>query len=188
MNTTHEAMSQPDALLSACRQPETEPLDNFGSSGALKGFNIQRTRRVLTPTDFSPASSVAILRGHQLAEEINGELLLLYVALPTNHHDASLNARETDLRANQLHKRAERLLWKQLGETIGVGGKVRVQLLIREGFAYERIVKEAELHGAEYIVIGKHGRSDDQSLLLGPTAESVIRHARCPVVLVDNIK
>jgi nucleotide-binding universal stress UspA family protein len=34
------------------------------------------------------------------------------------------------------------------------------------------------------VVLGTHGRSGVTRLLLGSTAEAVLRHAPCPVVLV----
>jgi nucleotide-binding universal stress UspA family protein len=37
---------------------------------------------------------------------------------------------------------------------------------------------------ADMIVIGTHGRSGTSRLVLGSTAESVVRHAACPVLVV----
>jgi nucleotide-binding universal stress UspA family protein len=46
------------------------------------------------------------------------------------------------------------------------------------------IVKEAEARGADHLVIGSTGQTELSRLLLGSTAQSVVRHAHCPVTVV----
>ena len=46
------------------------------------------------------------------------------------------------------------------------------------------IVKEAEARGADHVVIGSTGQTELSRLLLGSTAQSVVRHAHCPVTVV----
>lgn len=140
--------------------------------------------RVLVATDFSDKSSRAICAAYRLAESANGELLLLHVSLPLTHHDLGINSRESQLRANNLQHWAETKMSNQLRETIETDAEVPVKTKICEGFAYDCIVREAELYGADFLVIARHGHSDDQTAIIGPTAESVLKHARCPVVLV----
>jgi len=62
----------------------------------------------------------------------------------------------------------------------------RGQLLVREGPADKEIVMAAQEIGAELLVIGTHGRGLLGRFLLGSTAESVVRHAICPVVTVGH--
>ena len=51
----------------------------------------------------------------------------------------------------------------------------------------EEIVKLAEQENVDAIVIGTHGRSGLGHLLMGSVAESVLRHADCPVVTVKHL-
>ncbi|MGE5112215.1 MAG: universal stress protein [Acidobacteriaceae bacterium] len=46
------------------------------------------------------------------------------------------------------------------------------------------MVKAANEWPADLIVIGSHGRGGVERLLLGSVAESVTRHAACPVLVV----
>jgi nucleotide-binding universal stress UspA family protein len=46
------------------------------------------------------------------------------------------------------------------------------------------IVEYAEAIHADVIVIGTHGRQGVSRLLIGSVAEHVVRHARCPVLVV----
>jgi len=49
---------------------------------------------------------------------------------------------------------------------------------------FEEIVKVAEEERADMIVMGTHGRSGLNRILLGSVAERVIRLAPCPVLTV----
>lgn len=46
------------------------------------------------------------------------------------------------------------------------------------------IVEYADEHDADYVVMGSHGRSGVSRVLLGSVAETVIRRAHCPVLVV----
>lgn len=48
----------------------------------------------------------------------------------------------------------------------------------------DEIVKAAREWPADVIIIGSHGRSGLQRVLLGSVAEAVTRHAHCPVLVV----
>jgi len=50
----------------------------------------------------------------------------------------------------------------------------------------DELVKFAEREGVDAIVLGTHGRSGLDHLLMGSVAESVVRKANCPVVTVKH--
>lgn len=51
-----------------------------------------------------------------------------------------------------------------------------------EGHPSDEIIKESRHH--DLIVMGTHGRSGLDHLLLGSVAEKVTRHAECPVLMI----
>ena len=61
---------------------------------------------------------------------------------------------------------------------------LEVEDLIARGEPAAEIVRVAEERGAGLIVISSHGRTGLGRILFGSTAESVVRHARCPVLVV----
>jgi nucleotide-binding universal stress UspA family protein len=61
---------------------------------------------------------------------------------------------------------------------------LEVEDVIARGEPAAEIVRAAEEHGAGLIVISSHGRTGLGRILFGSTAESVVRHARCPVLVV----
>lgn len=52
------------------------------------------------------------------------------------------------------------------------------------GHIGETLVKYAAESGAELIVMGSHGRSAMGRLLLGSVSDYVVKHAKCPVMIV----
>lgn len=64
----------------------------------------------------------------------------------------------------------------------GVSAQVRLEV----GVPWEAIVCVAGDEGAEMIVMGTHGRTGLDRLLLGSVAERVVRRAPCPVLTVRS--
>ena len=61
---------------------------------------------------------------------------------------------------------------------------VAAEVLLREGAPAETIVAVADEWQASLIILGTHGRSGLERLVVGSTAEAVIRTAHCPVLSV----
>jgi nucleotide-binding universal stress UspA family protein len=53
-----------------------------------------------------------------------------------------------------------------------------------KGEPHEVIVDTAEKKKAGFIVVGSHGRSGIERLLMGSVTERLIGHAGCPVLIV----
>lgn len=60
----------------------------------------------------------------------------------------------------------------------------KVDTAVEVGDVRERIIDDACEWGADLIVVGSHGRSGIERLLLGSVAEFVARHAKCSVEIV----
>lgn len=69
---------------------------------------------------------------------------------------------------------------KELGKHIGI---VEKNQLIEAGSAKVVILKAAEKHKADLIIVGSHGRHGLQ-LLLGSTANAILHGAKCDVLAV----
>ncbi len=59
----------------------------------------------------------------------------------------------------------------------------RVSMVVRIGGIYPEILAEADEWGADLIVIGSH-RPAMSTYLLGSNAKTVVRHAKCSVLVV----
>ena len=59
----------------------------------------------------------------------------------------------------------------------------RVSAVVRLGSIYNEVLEEAEKTGADLIVVGSH-RPTMATYLLGSNAATIVRHARCSVLVV----
>ena len=61
---------------------------------------------------------------------------------------------------------------------------LKVESTVQVGHAGQQICGRAQHQHADLIVIATHGRTGLEHLFLGSTAEFVVRHAHCPVLVV----
>jgi nucleotide-binding universal stress UspA family protein len=61
---------------------------------------------------------------------------------------------------------------------------VEMQTDIAVGHPVEQIVHRAETDHVDLIVLGRRGKSRWEKMLVGSTAEKVLRYAHCPVMVV----
>ena len=64
------------------------------------------------------------------------------------------------------------------------GRNARVEIEVLSGTPADEIVRDAERHASDLIVVGARGLGAFKRLLLGSVSESVLRHAPCPVLVV----
>lgn len=140
-------------------------------------------KKILVPTDFSPTSGKALEYAAALATLSNATVILLHIAevgSPGYEH----GARDFPRMERQLRQAAE----KQIAESLEAGTTVAIQIGRGWPFggkrAYHEIVETARSQHADLIVISTHGFSGLDHLIMGSTAERVVRHAPCPVLVV----
>jgi nucleotide-binding universal stress UspA family protein len=63
---------------------------------------------------------------------------------------------------------------------------ITIDAVVREGHTAGEVLKQAASMKADLLVIGTHGRSGFERLLLGSVAEKVLRKASCPVMTVPK--
>jgi nucleotide-binding universal stress UspA family protein len=68
----------------------------------------------------------------------------------------------------------------------GIAGEVTVPVLVRDGAVVPEILRTAMELPADLIVMGTHGLSGFERLLLGSVTEKVLRKAPCPVLTVPR--
>ena len=138
-------------------------------------------RSILVPIDFSPPSAQALKYAAVLAKQCGAKLTLLNVVEPVATPDFAYYPlmMENDKVIAAAKQRLDR---------VTKTGKIRADLidrtLVRNGAAFHEIATAAESLKADLIVIATHGYTGLSHVLLGSTAERVVRHARCPVLVV----
>jgi len=133
-------------------------------------------RTILHPTDFSPAAEYAFKLAASLAREHGAELLVLHVRPP--------KVREVPV---WLQKEE---IWEEfhrLEQTDPHIRDIRIRSEFVDGDPAREILSMAEKVGCDLIVMGTHGRTGLNRVLMGSVAEQVSRKAVCPVLTVKDI-
>ena len=138
---------------------------------------------LLVPTDFSEESLKAVAYARALLNYFPGAVHLVYVhdidfayAMPALMTSSPLISTEDVER----HYRKD---LEKLAKQFELPGS-KPERHVRTGRAYREICEVASKVDADLIVIATHGRTGLRRLVLGSTAERVVRHAPCPVLVV----
>jgi nucleotide-binding universal stress UspA family protein len=141
-------------------------------------------RRILHPSDFSPASTAALKVAVATAKTHHARLLVAHVLPPVPIvPDVYLATRVPEGLLRDRRARGQREL-DRLVRTARRAGVRAAGLLLDFGVVPERIVRLARRRRADLIVIGTHGRSGFAKLTLGSVAARVVTLASCPVLTV----
>lgn len=135
---------------------------------------------ILCPVDFSSHSRDALEYAVALAGRLDSRLTALHVIPPIAPY-ADLSFAVPFAWAPEDRERFSAELRQFVSEA---GGGRPVESLISEGPAAVEILRHIELLGADLVVLGTHGRSGVERLLLGSVAERVLHAATCSVMTI----
>jgi nucleotide-binding universal stress UspA family protein len=128
-----------------------------------------RVQKILYATDFSSYSNQAYFHAVALAENHGASLTVLFV-LPSNWSGDEGEDRD---------------YWRrQLEQIRPLDPGIQVRHVLLDGDPAAEIVRYAQEMNMDLIVMGTHGRSGLERLLVGSVAEKVMRQATCSVLVV----
>jgi nucleotide-binding universal stress UspA family protein len=139
--------------------------------------------RILVPVDFSPGSRAAVKYAAALAQTLHSTVTLLHVyELPSPMSSIVPGADK------MIDAETERALAQSWLESLRIEAKtdsdVDMRVVVMHGGPVEEIVSFSREGGLEMIVMGTHGRTGLQHVLMGSVAEAVVRRAPCPVLTI----
>jgi universal stress protein A len=147
--------------------------------------SLPQVRSILLPTDFSGCANYALPYAAAIARATNATIICVHVVEPIVPAVGYTGLAEplpiADIN-EQLEDSAERELPK-LAECEEFAD-LNVEEIIVHGDAAAEIVRVADERKVDLIVISSHGRTGLGRMLFGSTAEAVVRHAKCPVLVV----
>lgn len=139
-------------------------------------------KRILVPVDFSDYSVKALRYAVRFAEQFGASLVLVHVAEPVRYPESIIIPPEMEEANRDLMKRTRVALDQFAARE--VPARLACQRVVQLGSAYAEIAAAAKAANADLIVIATHGHTGLKHLVLGSTAERVVRHAPCPVLTV----
>ena len=140
-------------------------------------------KEVLCPVDFSRHSEHALQYALAFTEAYNAHLEILHVVnLPL------LPSYWLDEDVYPVAARVKELSRQPLDELVGRchDRHARVTGTVVEGTPFVEIVRAAKANDVDLIVMASHGRSGLKHVLIGGTAEKVVRQSPCPVLIVKH--
>ncbi|MCJ7429555.1 MAG: universal stress protein [Candidatus Nanohaloarchaeota archaeon QJJ-5] len=133
---------------------------------------------ILLPTDGSDATVAAIDHAVALAERFDATLHGLYVIDTSERFYEDAIEKLND----EAQARGERSLSAVLDATEGTG--VIAEAEVQRGVPYKTVNDYVEANDIDLIVMGTHGRTGFDRMVLGSTTEKVVRTADVPVMTV----
>ena len=136
-------------------------------------------KTILVPVDFSDASREALEYAVSFARQFGARITLLHVAQAyfCASEFAYMPVEETEMHA-RMRRRLQTLALEKVDPEL-MGGT-----LVRDGSPFDQITKAAREIRADVIIINTHGYTGLKHILMGSTAEMVVRYAPCPVFVV----
>jgi universal stress protein A len=147
---------------------------------------MSEIKRVLVPTDFSPASEIALNYAIDMAARQGATVHLLHVIDDANFATAYPDGFYVELPGlrTQLMEEASGRLTEMAARCAEVNLAATIQVGV--GRPAPVITETAKALGTDLIVMGTHGRSGFAHLVLGSVAERVVRSAPCAVLTVRD--
>lgn len=142
-------------------------------------------KKILCPTDFSETSEKAVEYALFLATAHQAQLILLHVV---DHLQGFDHYEILALTPMEIAKKIEKRATESLDDLVNrIKGSVAVDKAVQHGKTSVEICEAAKAAQADLIVIGSHGRTGLSHVLIGSVAETVVRHADCPVLVVRAV-
>lgn len=140
-------------------------------------------RQILVPLDFSAHAMKALHYATGFARLSGAKLILLHVTEPIVYPS---DFGYVPLPPNTLEENFQRDARDRLEAVAAEQAKAGVtcEVALRLGKPYHEIAAAAREHQVDLVVITTHGYTGLTHVLLGSTAERVVRHAPCPVLVV----
>ena len=133
--------------------------------------------RILVAMDFSPSSKAALRSAVMLSKRFEAEVFLVHA------HEPLGSSRPAHVHNKELSSQRADQQFKQAVSALQADQFVTDRIFV-PGNPIEVILDQAKRVVADLIVMGTHGRRGLQRLVLGSVAESVVRRAGCPVLVV----
>ncbi|MFB9078718.1 universal stress protein [Flavobacterium procerum] len=141
-------------------------------------------KRILVPTDFSAHAENALKVAAQVAKKNNSEIILLHMLeLPHQMNDAITSGAsipETMLFMKKANETLDEISNRNYLDGIEITEIVKMDKPIH---GITQVSKEYEI---DLIVMGSHGASGIEELLIGSNTEKVVRNSEIPVLVIKK--
>lgn len=142
--------------------------------------------KILFPTDFSDVATKALQYVKRLKEAGGEEVIVLHVIDQSNLELLSSYSTIQDFIniEKEIETRSSEAIALVVNELKKLGYNVRAR--VEKGVPIRVVLKVAEEESPSVIVMGSHGKSNLEEMLLGSVSEKVVRKSKHPVLVVKR--
>ena len=156
-----------------------------GSTPILRKRGRSMFKKILYPTDFSDVAMKAFEYVKKLKITGAEEVVILHVL---DQRSVGTIAMYIEKDVITLERNWEESARKQIAplaeELERIGYKVKVR--IEEEVPFRDILKVEDEEDVSLIVMGSHGRSNVEEMLLGSVSEKIVRKAKKPILIIKR--
>lgn len=139
-------------------------------------------KNILFATDFSEASQAALPYAAAIAHRYDSQLHIAHVMSPVSYIIPSQPGDRVSL--DSIHEAARADVHQRMEAVASHLKTVPFHTYIREGEVWKSLADLILTRKIDLLVVGTHGRTGVEKLLLGSKAEEILRLAPCPVLIV----
>jgi nucleotide-binding universal stress UspA family protein len=139
-------------------------------------------KKILCPVDFSKFTSEVVTYAASMAKQYGAELHMLHV-IPNLTYFTPYESFLTPENLVAMEKNIQDEVDRDFGRILS-RVDIDAKKVVRTGVAFVEIIDYAKSEGMDLIVMGTHGRSGIEHILIGNVAEKVVRKSPCPVMTI----
>lgn len=148
-------------------------------------IDYPKYKKVLFCTDFSKNSDRAFDYAFGIAKRDDGVLYILHV-IPLNPQQYDLERHLTKKQLDEITATLQKDREKMFNDKYlkYIKDKTKIEIITESGREEDKILKFAQKEKIDIIVIGTHGRTGIEHVILGSVAEKIIRRSPIPVFVI----
>jgi len=139
--------------------------------------------QILIAVDLSESSDLVIKRGMELAIKMEASVILSSVVpMYVDYLQSQMSMVPTPW--DEIYTAQKEAAIKELTLVQNKYPQLSIEIFVEVGNAKDVVIEKAIMDKVDYIVVGTHGRTGFSHVVMGSTAEYIVRHATMPVMVV----
>ena len=139
--------------------------------------------QILIAVDLSESSELVIKKGIELAIKMEASVILSSVVpMYVDYLQSQMSMVPTPW--DEIYTAQKEAAIKELKLVQDKFPNIPIEIYVEVGNAKDVIIEKAKKEKVDYIVVGTHGRTGFSHVVMGSTAEYIVRHSTMPVMVV----
>ncbi len=139
-------------------------------------------KKIVCPVDFSEFTDEILNYAVDIAKKYNAELHLIHI-IPNLNYFTPYESFLTPENLIAIERNIEKEVDKDF-DKITKTLDMSVKKVVKTGVTFVEIIDYIKTEGINLVVMGTHGRSAIEHILIGSVAEKVVRKSPCPVLTI----